>query len=157
MMQMLPRNEFQTINAVFMDESNIVVNDFQYFLKHFNILYLKALDMATRMKVVEIDYSSDDDFYRDINRVLSKMFRIDNQEYREYSSQLSSKKNDLVICELDKHSPLEIIFGGSIIALVIALIVAGGKIEVDVLNMTFKATIKKSLGESIKDLRKAFK
>ena len=157
MMQMLPTNDFQTIKAVFMDESNIVVNDFQYFLKHFNILYLKALDIATRMKVVEIDYSSDDDFYRDIDRVLSKMFRMDNPEYREYLGQLSSAKNDLVICELDKHSPLEIIFGGSIIALVIALILAGGKIEVNVLNMTFKATIKKSLGESIKDLRKAFK
>lgn len=153
---MLPKNDFQTINAVFMDESNIVVNDFQYFLRHFNILYLKALDIATRMKVVEIDYSSDDDFYRDINRVLSKMFRMDNQEYREYFSKLSSIKNNLIICELDKHSPLKIVFGGSIIALVIALILAGGEIETDVSNMTFKATINKSLGESIQDLRKAF-
>jgi hypothetical protein len=157
MMQMLPTKDFQTIKAVFMDESNIVVNDFQYFLKHFNILYLKALDIATRMKVVEIDYSSDDDFYRDINRVLSKMFQMDNREYREYLSKLSSVKNDLIICELDKHSPLKIIFGGSIIALVIALILAGGEIETDVSNMTFKATINKSLGESIQDLRKAFK
>lgn len=156
-MQMLPTKDFQTIKAVFMDESNIVVNDFQYFLKHFNILYLKALDIATRMKVVEIDYSSDDDFYRDINRVLSKMFQMDNREYREYLSKLSSVKNDLIICELDKHSPLKIIFGGSIIALVIALILAGGEIETDVSNMTFKATINKSLGESIQDLRKAFK
>ena len=156
-MQMLPTKDFQTIKAVFMDESNIVVNDFQYFLKHFNILYLKALNIATRMKVVEIDYSSDDDFYRDINRVLSKMFQMDNREYREYLSKLSSVKNDLIICELDKHSPLKIIFGGSIIALVIALILAGGEIETDVSNMTFKATINKSLGESIQDLRKAFK
>ena len=38
MMQMLPKNDYQTIKAVFMEESNIVVNDFQYFLKHFNIL-----------------------------------------------------------------------------------------------------------------------
>lgn len=59
------------------------------------------------MKVVEIDYSSDDDFYRDINRVLSKMFQMDNREYREYLSKLSSVKNDLIICELDKHSPLK--------------------------------------------------
>ena len=77
--------------------------------------------------------------------------------YREYSNQLSSDKNDLVICEIEKHSPLKIIFGGSIIALVIALILAGGEVETDVSNMTFKATINKSLGESINDLRRAFK
>ena len=156
-MQMLPSKEFQTIKAIFTDESDIAVNDFQYFLKHFNILYLKALDIATKMRVASFNYSNDDDFHRDISRVLSKISEMDNREYREYSSQLSRDENDLLICELDKHSPLKIIFGGSIIALVIALILAGGEIETDVSNMTFKATINKSLGESIQDLRKAFK
>lgn len=156
-MQMLPSKEFQTIKAIFMDESDIAVNDFQYFLKNFNILYLKALDIATKMKVANFDYSNDDDFHRDINRVLSKISEMDNREYREYTNQLSGDENDLLICELDKHSPLKIIFGGSIIALAIALILAGGEVETDVQNMTFKATINKSLGESIQDLRRAFR
>lgn len=154
---MLPSKEFQTIKAIFMDESDIAVNDFQYFLKNFNILYLKALDIATKMKVANFDYSNDDDFHRDINRVLSKISEMDNREYREYTNQLSGDENDLLICELDKHSPLKIIFGGSIIALAIALILAGGEVETDVQNMTFKATINKSLGESIQDLRRAFR
>ena len=40
MMQMTPEKDFQTIKAIFLEESDIVVNKFQYFLKHFNILYL---------------------------------------------------------------------------------------------------------------------
>ena len=157
MMQMAPEKDFQTIKAIFLEESDIVVNKFQYFSKHFIILYLKALNIAIRMKVENFEYLNDDDFHKNINRVLSKIVEMDKYEYREYSNQLSSDKNDLVICEIEKHSPLKIIFGGSIIALVIALILAGGEVETDVSNMTFKATINKSLGESINDLRRAFK
>lgn len=156
MMQMLPSKEFQTIDVVFMHETDISVNDFQYFLKHFNILYLKALNIANRIDVSNFDYSDDDKFHKDINRVLSKILTMDNDEYRRYVNQLHSDNNDLVICELDKHSPLKIIFGGSIIALTVALILAGGEVETDIDNLTFKANIHKSLGESIQDLRKAF-
>lgn len=157
MMQMMPSREFHTINTVFMHEKDISVNDFQYFLKQFNIVYLKALHIAKRIDVSHFDYSDDEEFHKDINRILSKISPMDSDEYRIYTNKLSSNENDLVICELDKHSPLKIIFGGSIIALVIALILAGGEVETDVDNLTFKAEINKSLGESIQDLRQAFK
>ena len=60
MMQMAPEKDFQTIKAIFLEESDIVVNEFQYFLKHFNILYLKALNIAIRMKVENFEYLNDD-------------------------------------------------------------------------------------------------
>ena len=90
MMQMAPEKDFQTIKAIFLEESDIVVNKFQYFLKHFNILYLKALNIAIRMKVENFEYLNDDDFHKNINRVLSKIVEMDKYEYREYSNQLSS-------------------------------------------------------------------
>ena len=63
MMQMAPEKDFQSIKAIFLEESDIVVNKFQYFLKHFNILYLKALNIAIRMKVENFEYLNDDAFH----------------------------------------------------------------------------------------------
>lgn len=155
MLQTIPQPQFNKIEAVFVDETNISVNNFQYFLKHFNIIYLRALDIENRMQLSD-NLTDDTELHSQINYVLSNIDVLNKHEYRVYTSKLSTNENDLVICELDKHSPLKIIFGGSIIALTVALILAGGEVETDVANLTFKAEINKSLGESIQDLKKAF-
>ena len=156
-MQMMREKEFNTMKIVFMEEENIGVYDFQYFLKQFNIVYLKALAIERRLNISDSNYLNNDEFFENLDDIKSIIYPIHKNENRIYIQQLHTSTNDLVICEIDKHSPMKIIFSGSILALTVAIILSGGKINVDVSNLKFEATINKTLGEAIIELRRAFK
>lgn len=79
---------------------------------------------------------------------------MNNNDY--YSKKLYTN-NDLLIFEIEKHSPLRIIFGGSMITLILAVILSGGTLEIDDSKFKIKTTINKRLGESLQDLRRVFK
>ena len=129
------------------EQTAIKANDLQGFIFYLNMYYLKLIE----------DYS-----IRDLNQFINneydikKSFNFTNNDYYYYSKKLYTN-NDLLIFEIEKHSPLKIIFGGSIIALTLAIILSGGTLEVDASKFKIKTTINKSLGESLQDLRRVLK
>lgn len=129
------------------EQTAIKANDLQGFIFYFNMYYLKLIE----------DYS-----IRDLNQFINneydikKSFNFTNDDYYYYSKKLYTN-NDLLIFEIEKHSPLRIIFGGSMIALILAVILSGGTLEIDASKFKIKTTINKSLGESLQDLRRVFK
>ncbi len=129
------------------EQTAIKANDLQGFIFYFNMYYLKLIE----------DYS-----IRDLNQFINneydikKSFNFTNDDYYYYSKKLYTN-NDLLIFEIEKHSPLRIIFGGSMIALILAVILSGGTLEIDASKFKIKTTINKSLGESLQDLRRVLK
>jgi hypothetical protein len=129
------------------EQTAIKANDLQGFIFYFNMYYLKLIE----------DYS-----IRDLNQFINneydikKSFNFTNDDYYYYSKKLYTN-NDLLIFEIEKHSPLKIIFGGSMIALILAVILSGGTLEIDASKFKIKTTINKSLGESLQDLRRVLK
>ena len=129
------------------EQTAIKANDLQGFIFYFNMYYLKLIE----------DYS-----IRDLNQFINneydikKSFNFTNDDYYYYSKKLYTN-NDLLIFEIEKHSPLRIIFGGSMIALILAVILSGGTHEIDASKFKIKTTINKSLGESLQDLRRVLK
>ncbi|QOG11249.1 hypothetical protein [Arcobacter sp. FWKO B] len=129
------------------EQTAIKANDLQGFIFYFNMYYLKLIE----------DYS-----IRDLKRFINnennikKSFNFTNDDYYYYSKKLYTN-NDLLIFEIEKHSPLKIIFGGSMIALTLAVILSGGTLEIDASKFKIKTTINKSLGESLQDLRRVLK
>jgi len=126
------------------EQTAIKANDLQGFIFYFNMYYLKLIE----------DYS-----IRNLNQFINNeydiklSFNFTRDDYYYYSKKLYTN-NDLLIFEIEKHSPLKIIFGGSIIALTLAVILSGGTLEIDASKFKIKTTINKSLGESLQDLRK---
>ena len=126
------------------EQTAIKANDLQGFIFYFNMYYLKLIE----------DYS-----IRDLNQFINNeydiklSFNFTSDDYYYYSKKLYTN-NDLLIFEIEKHSPLKIIFGGSMIALTLAVILSGGTLEIDASKFKIKTTINKSLGESLQDLRK---
>ena len=83
-------------------------------------------------------------------------YLINHSFYLKFLKELyKHKDNPLLVYEIDKHSPLKIILGGSFGALIGALILAGGKADLDVSKSHIKANIviNKSLGEALRDLQ----
>ena len=110
------------------EQTAIKANDLQGFIFYFNMYYLKLIE----------DYS-----IRDLNQFINneydikKSFNFTNDDYYYYSKKLYTN-NDLLIFEIEKHSPLRIIFGGSMIALILAVILSGGTLEIDASKFKIK-------------------
>ncbi len=141
------------LEIIFLNEKEAIkANDLQGFLFYFNMYYLKLVD-EYNITVIDIDINSLIDNSNDY----TDSFYFSKSDYIKYSRKIYSEENDLKITKLEKHSPLEIVFAGSITALVIALILSGGKVEIDVFKGKFKATINQSLGKSLKELIQIYK
>ncbi len=146
-MEMIEQPETKMLELVFSEEEDSIrANDLQGFLFYYNMYYMKFVS----------EYNLDDvNVYDLINQreELKSRFEFSRNDYLNYSRKIYSDSNDLLIFELEKHSPLKFVFGGSIIALVAALILSGGTVEINVSNGVFKAEINQSLGKSLKDLK----
>jgi hypothetical protein len=139
--------EEKRIEVVFpRTQEAIKANDLQGFLFYFNMYYLKLIEDYSINELIE---------FKNNIRNIKVDFNFTNDDYYYYSKKIYSN-NDLLIFELEKHSPLKIVFGGTIIALTIAIILSGGTIEIDASKFKVKATISMSLGESLQELQKAY-
>ncbi len=146
-MEQIATPEEKKLELVFSKEAIAIrANDLQGFLFYFNMYYLKLIE----------EYS-----IKDLNKLMNyeylikQNFVFTNEDYYYYSKKLYNN-NDLLIFEIEKRSPLKIVFGGTMIALALAIILAGGNVEFNASKLTIKATINKSLGESLLDLKKVF-
>jgi hypothetical protein len=132
------------------DEDSIRMCDLQGFLQYFNMYYLKLNDTI-------------DDKYQDLNYLISNQtqfkenFTFTQTDYNKYANCLYDSNNNLVIYELDKHSPLEMVIGGIVVPLVASIILSGGEIDIDLSKGKFKVQINQSLGVSLKELQQFYK
>jgi len=147
---MKENTQIQNYKIVFSKcEDSIRMCDLQGFLQFFNMYYLKLND--------EIDEK-----YNDLNYLIShqddfkKEFRFTKIDYDKYTDCLYNSNNNLIIYELDKHSPFEIIIGGMATILIATIILSGGKIDIDLPQGKFKIIINQSLGTSLKELRQFY-
>jgi len=137
----------QTYKVVFTkDEDSIRISDLQGFLHYFNMYYLKLNDTILKeYKTVEKLISNQNEF--------KKNFKFTQNDYIKYNDMLHSSNSDLLIYELDKHSPLKIILGGSAIALIGTIMLSGGEININPPKGIFKIKVNQSIGVTLKELR----
>ena len=151
MIEPMEQPEEKVLELVFSEEEDSIrANDLQGFLFYFNMYYMKLTNESN------LDDVGLNDLINQKEQFASN-FYFSRSDYLNYSRKIYSNDNNLLIFELEKHSPLKIVFGGSIGALVAALILSGGTVEIDVSNGVFKATINQSLGKSLKDLKEVSK
>jgi len=153
MMEMMKETRKELVNITFTEEEDYISSyELQQFLKDFNIIYLKALDIIEEYNI--------DTFYDLENKyenIIYSEFPISENEYLYYENRLSEEENDLVIYKLSKHSPFELCYGCVAIAISLSIIFSGGNISFNAFGINFEAKINKSLGEAIQDLKKAFR
>ena len=151
MLEPMEQPEEKVLELIFLEEENTIrANDLQGFLFYFNMYYMKLKN----------EYNLDEININDLinqKEQFTSSFYFSRSDYLNYSKRIYTDSNNLLIFELEKHSPLKIVFGGSIVALVAALILSGGTVEIDVHTGVFKATISQSLGKSLQDLKEASK
>ena len=148
-MGMIEQPKEKRLEVIFPEENYIRANDLQGFLFYFNMYYMLFKSKSNTNKDIRVLLNQKEE--------LRKSFRFTKKDYLNYSKEIYSDLNDLLIYEIEKHSPLEIIFGGSIVALVSALILSGGTVEIDISKGVFKANIHQSLGKSLKELKSFLK
>ena len=148
---MIKNTQIQNYKIVFSkDEESIRMCDLQGFLQYFNMYYLKLNDTINEQ-------------YQNLNYLIShqdefkKEFKFTQSDYSKYTANLYDSNNNLVIYEIDKHSPLEILIGGVAILSIAVIILSGGKIDIDLSQGKFKIQINQSLGTSLKELRQFYK
>jgi len=148
MLEPMKQPEEKVLELIFLEEENTIrANDLQGFLSYFNMYYMKLKN----------EYNLDEININDLinqKEQFTSNFYFSRSDYLNYSRRIYTDNNNLLIFELEKHSPLKIVFGGSIVAV---LILSGGTVEIDVHNGVFKANISQSIGKSLQDLKEAIK
>jgi len=140
----------QTYKLVFTkDEDSIRMSDLQGFLHYFNLYYLKLNDTISK------EYNTVEELILNQNK-FKENFKFIKDDYIKYNDMIHSSSNDLLIYELDKHSPLEIILGGLAIALIGTIILSGGEININVPKGIFKVKVNQSIGVTLKELRNLY-
>ena len=140
----------QTYKLVFTkDEDSIRMSDLQGFLHFFNLYYLKLNDTISK------EYNTVEELILNQNK-FKENFKFIKDDYIKYNDMIHSSSNDLLIYELDKHSPLEIILGGLAIALIGTIILSGGEININVPKGIFKVKVNQSIGVTLKELRNLY-
>ena len=110
---------------VFQEDETLKMYDLSLFLKYFNILYLRLKEDAVQITSKKFAV---DNF----------VFVKDNKDYCYYEKKLEKTDNDLVIYELDKHSPLELVVNldSDMIVAIFAII----KLKVSLQHLSQKAS-----------------
>jgi len=140
----------QTYKLVFTkDDDSIRMSDLQGFLHFFNLYYLKLNDTILK------EYNTVEELILNQNK-FKENFKFSKDDYRQYNDMIHASSNDLLIYELDKHSPLKIILGGLAISLIGAIILSGGEININVPKGIFKVKVNQSVGVTCKELRNLY-
>ena len=116
---------------VFQEDETLKMYDLSLFLKYFNILYLRLKEDGVQITSKKFIV---DNF----------IFEKDSKKYSYYEQKLEKTDNDLVIYELDKHSPLELVVNldSDMIVAIFAIIKLKVSLNVNV-NLDLIAIIKK--------------
>lgn len=120
---------------VFQKDETLKMYDLSLFLKYFNILYLRLKEDGVQITSKKFDV---DNF----------IFEKDSKKYSYYEQKLIKTDNDLVIYELDKHSPLELVVNldSDMIVTIFAIIKLNVSLNINVninVDLDLNAIIKK--------------
>ena len=137
-------NDLANIQLIFPDhEKPIHAHDLGEFLKEFSDIYDAASTVTHFVDEPELIILDPSKYISETIDTLSRDAEMQEMGFELY-------RHDLVCSKISYSSPLEIWFAGTVSALALAVIVAGG--EIKLFGVSIK--LKKSLGEALADLRK---
>ena len=125
-------------------EEPIRAHDLGEFLKHFSDIYDAASVVSTRLE------DEPELIILDPSKYISETIEVLSRNDEQLPPGFENSSHELICSKLSYASPLEIWFAGTVSALALAVIVAGG--EIKLFGVSIK--LKKSLGEALADLRK---
>ena len=128
------------LKIVFSDEETIKIHDFIEFFEYFYILYLKFTN----------EYKTEKEFKEILENNFSnvKLTKSDINQYK-------GKVTNLEICELSKHSPLEIVLNGDYLPLLSTIcFLMPKKLKISYKDIKFKIEIGSSFTEIVKSIKK---
>jgi hypothetical protein len=118
---------------VFQENEEIKMYDLSLFLKYFNILYLRAKE--DNSQIASGNYN-----------VNNFVFEKDNKNYHYYEQKLRKTDNDLVVYELNKHSPLELLINidQNMVIIIFAIIKLNVSVNINVnIDINLNSVIQK--------------
>ena len=127
----------------FEGEDKIPVNTFSNYLYHFRAIYSISYDVLPETKRPEENFEQISDYIDKVKEYIKEQNGYIGRKY--FFKKLDE---DLIIYEMEKKSPLTITVGGCLVALVVAVIISGG--EVNLSKGKFKLN---PLGEGLKKLK----
>ncbi|MDO6713354.1 hypothetical protein Q4567_21690 [Aliiglaciecola sp. 2_MG-2023] len=136
--------EIKRVKIRFSDEDDTFsMREFTHFMYLFNAANNAFISYDGEGQAEEVLENENWDLFKSILRKYGDEYRIQELFF--------AQKNELQIEKIIKQSPLEMWVVGPLVALVAAVIISGGK--VDLKNLTFEVN---SLGSGLKDLLEAF-
>lgn len=128
-------------------DAAVRMGDLSRFFYYFRATYAICCDYTKENKINVVDIVLNKTKWTEyINNKMSKY----NAAYKFFTKELD--KDDLFVVRIHHESPLTFLVEGVLAALVMGVIISGGK--ADLKNLTFEL---KPLGEGIEKLRKAFR
>lgn len=127
---------------------NILVDELSEFLYHFRAAYAAAIEYGFDEGINAIDENQEL-----IAEELIQNIKDLPWEEINHLAFCDLEDNTLVITEIKRENPLIMVLSGSIIAIILAVILSGGEIEIA--GKTFRAKLN-PIGYGILSLRKAF-
>ncbi|MEH0739975.1 hypothetical protein H4F05_00515 [Vibrio cholerae] len=143
-----------TTCSVFIDTdgSAISLSDFVSFLTRIDCVYKYAvLEEGCATEYINIKEPE----LESAKETASKMLgMLSPKVYKEYASKNLPSEQELKFVDIRRHNPIELVFSGISIALVVALIISGGKFELGFTKLKIELP---PLGEGVAKLKNAFK
>ncbi|MEO9273931.1 Bro-N domain-containing protein [Marinomonas sp. 5E14-1] len=135
------------------DGGAISLTDFSIFLNDLNSVYkfivLKCNCSTDFIPLLEKEFIKASE---ESSKVMDALSNVSLQDFNKISSYELSPEQELSFINISRRNPIEIVFSGISIALVVALIVSGGKFELGLTKLKIELP---PLGEGLVKIKKA--